>query len=75
VLRIDEAMEHPQIVAREMLVEVGGTRQYAPPFKLSAWPWGSATPAPATGADSDAVLATAGFSPTEIGALRDARVI
>jgi crotonobetainyl-CoA:carnitine CoA-transferase CaiB-like acyl-CoA transferase len=75
VLRIDEAMEHPQIVAREMVVEVGGTRQYAPPFKLSAWPWGSATPAPAAGADSDVVLAAAGFSPTEISGLHDARVI
>jgi crotonobetainyl-CoA:carnitine CoA-transferase CaiB-like acyl-CoA transferase len=75
VLRMDEAMAHPQIVAREMVVEVGGTKQYAPPYKLSAWPWASAVPAPVAGADSDAVLAAAGFSPTEIGALRDARVI
>ncbi|MDO8787101.1 MAG: CaiB/BaiF CoA-transferase family protein [Sulfuritalea sp.] len=75
VLRMDEVMNHPQIVAREMVVEIGGSKQYAPPFKLSAWPWASATPAPASGADSDAVLAAAGFAETEIAALRAAKVI
>jgi crotonobetainyl-CoA:carnitine CoA-transferase CaiB-like acyl-CoA transferase len=75
VLRMDEAIKHPQVVAREMVVEVGGTKQYAPPFKLSAWPWASATPAPASGADSEAVLAAAGFAPAEIAALRAAKVI
>ena len=75
VLRMDEAINHPQVVAREMVVEVGGTKQYAPPFKLSAWPWASATPAPASGADSEAVLAAAGFAPAEIAALRAAKVI
>ncbi len=75
ILRLDEAIEHPQVVAREMVVEVGGTKQYAPPFKLSAWPWANATPAPAAGADSEAVLAAAGFAETEIAALRDAGVI
>jgi crotonobetainyl-CoA:carnitine CoA-transferase CaiB-like acyl-CoA transferase len=58
-----------------MVVELGGVKQYAPPFKLSAWPWTSAMPAPAAGADSDAVLASAGYSSTEIGALREAKVI
>ena len=75
ILRLDEALAHPQVVAREMVVEVGGTKQYAPPFKLSAWPWANATAAPAAGADSDAVLAAAGFAATEIAALRAARVI
>jgi len=75
VLRLDEAMAHPQVAAREMVVEVGGIKQYAPPFKLSAWPWASAQPAPAAGADSEAVLAAAGFADTEIAALRNAKVI
>lgn len=75
VLRIDEVMTHPQIVAREMVVELGGTKQYAPPYKLSAWPWADATPAPASGADSEDVLAAAGFAETEIAALRNAKVI
>ena len=75
ILRMDEAIHHPQVVAREMVVEIGGTKQYAPPFKLSAWPWASAKPAPAAGADSEAVLAAAGFPATEIAALRDGGVI
>ncbi len=75
ILRLDEAIEHPQFVARGMVVEVGGTKQYAPPFKLSAWPWANASPAPAVGADSEAVLAAAGFDATEIAALRASRVI
>ncbi|MCK9381332.1 MAG: CoA transferase [Sulfuritalea sp.] len=75
ILRMDEAIKHPQVVAREMVVEVGGTQQYAPPFKLSAWPWANATPAPTSGADSETVLAAAGFAETEIAALRSAQVI
>ncbi|MBI5899886.1 MAG: CoA transferase [Rhodocyclales bacterium] len=75
ILRMDEVLHHPQVAAREMLVEVGGTRQYAPPFKLSAWPWATAMPAPAAGADSEAVLAAAGFTAAEISALRASRVI
>jgi crotonobetainyl-CoA:carnitine CoA-transferase CaiB-like acyl-CoA transferase len=75
ILRLDEAIGHPQFVAREMVVEVGGTKQYAPPFKLSAWPWAHASPAPAVGADSEAVLAAAGFDAPEIAALRASRVI
>ncbi|MDZ4251858.1 MAG: CaiB/BaiF CoA-transferase family protein [Sulfuritalea sp.] len=75
VLRLDEAIAHPQLVAREMLVEVGGTKQYAPPFKLSAWPWVAATPAPTAGADSEAVLKAAGYVESDIARLRDAGVI
>jgi crotonobetainyl-CoA:carnitine CoA-transferase CaiB-like acyl-CoA transferase len=75
ILRVDEVLQHPQVQAREMVVELGGVKQYAPPFKLSAWPWAAAEPAPAAGADSEAVLAAAGFSAAEIGALREAKVI
>lgn len=75
VLRLDEAMRHPQVQAREMMVDVAGTPQFAPPFKLSTWPWAHAQAAPASGADSDAVLAAAGFTETEIAALHAARVI
>lgn len=75
ILRMDEAIAHPQMVAREMVVDVGGTKQYAPPYKLSAWPWAEAVPAPSSGADSDEVLSAAGFAEAEIAALRSARVI
>lgn len=75
ILRLDEAMAHPQIVARAMMVEVGGVTQYAPPFKLSAWPWAVAAPAPAAGADSDSVLRAAGYAESEVARLRASGVI
>ena len=75
ILRVDEVLRHPQVQARGMIVEIGGIKQYAPPFKLSAWPWASTAPAPGAGADSEAVLAAAGFSATEISELRASRVI
>ena len=75
ILRVDEAIAHPQVVAREMVVEVGGAKQYAPPFKLSAWPWADASPAPAAGADSEAVLKAAGYVESDIASLRAAGVI
>jgi len=75
ILRMDEAIKHPQMVAREMVVEVGGTKQFAPPFKLSAWPWAAAAPAPAAGADSEAVLKAAGYTESEIARLRESGVI
>jgi crotonobetainyl-CoA:carnitine CoA-transferase CaiB-like acyl-CoA transferase len=75
ILRVDEAITHPQLVAREMVIDVGGAKQYAPPFKLSAWPWTHARPAPAAGADSDAVLKAAGYVESDIARLRDAGVI
>ncbi|MCF8199801.1 MAG: CoA transferase [Sulfuritalea sp.] len=75
VLRIDETLKHPQIVAREMVAEVGGTKQFAPPYKLSSWPWKDAVPAPKSGTDSDEVLAEVGFTESEIAAFRQARVI
>ncbi|MDA8259985.1 MAG: CaiB/BaiF CoA-transferase family protein [Betaproteobacteria bacterium] len=75
ILRMDEALAHPQVVARDMVVEVGGTRQYAPPFKLSAWPWPDATPAPAAGADSDAILKAAGYGESDIAQLHTNGVI
>ncbi|MBK8759578.1 MAG: CoA transferase [Sulfuritalea sp.] len=75
ILRVDEVLQHPQVMAREMVVDLDGVKQYAPPFRLSAWPRAVAEPAPAAGADSEAVLAAAGFSAAEIGAFREAKVI
>jgi len=75
ILRLDEALLHPQIVAREMVIEVNGTKQYAPPFKLSAWPWKGAMPAPVAGADSEVVLKAAGYVESDIARLRDSGVI
>lgn len=63
VLRLHESLQHPQIQARGMVVEVGGMRQFAPPFGLSDFSLGEATPAPAADADGDALRARAGGRP------------
>lgn len=75
VLRLDEAMMHPQMVARRMLVELDGTVQYAPPFKFSHWSFGAMHPAPEAGTGSADILKAAGYADDEIAALRSSGVI
>ena len=71
VLTMEESLENPQLRARGMVTEVGGVRQFGRPVRLSAMPSVPARPAPAVaGADSDAVLMEAGFSPADIERLR-----
>jgi crotonobetainyl-CoA:carnitine CoA-transferase CaiB-like acyl-CoA transferase len=71
----DEAMTHPQLAARGMLVEHDGLRQFAPPLKMSGFAFAVRRPAPTAGADSEAILAEAGFGAEEIAALRSAGAI
>lgn len=75
VLTLDESLANEQIRAREMVVEVDGVPQFAPPFKLSDFAFGTATPAPHAGEHSAEVLRQAGYSDGEIETLRQARVI
>ncbi|MCX7179143.1 MAG: CaiB/BaiF CoA-transferase family protein [Proteobacteria bacterium] len=75
VLTLDEAMCHPHLVARGMVSHVGGMAQFAPPYQSSDFALAAAQPAPAAGQHSAALLAEAGFSNTEIAALRDSGVI
>ncbi len=76
VLTMEESLDNPQLRARGMVMEVGGVRQFGPPVRLSGMPAVQARPAPVVaGADSDTVLAEAGFSPTDIERLRGAGAI
>lgn len=70
VLEFAEAMQHPQIVARGMLPEVDGLRQFAPPFKMSGCDFRVRRGAPKVGADGTAILREAGYTPDEIEQLR-----
>jgi crotonobetainyl-CoA:carnitine CoA-transferase CaiB-like acyl-CoA transferase len=76
VLTMEESLDNPQLRARGMVMEVGGVRQFGPPVRLSGMPAVQARPAPVVaGADSDTVLAEAGFSPADIERLRGAGAI
>jgi crotonobetainyl-CoA:carnitine CoA-transferase CaiB-like acyl-CoA transferase len=75
VLRLEESLRHEQIVARGMVMEVGGVAQFAPPWRFSAAAVAAPLPSRAAGADNAAVLAAHGYSAAEIAALANARVI
>jgi alpha-methylacyl-CoA racemase len=81
VLELDEALESELVRARGMVVEVeqpgaGPVRLLGTPIKLSRTP---ANPAraggPPLGADTDAVLAEAGYSAEEVTALKEAGAV
>ena len=70
---IAEAMEHPQVQARGMVVEVehpqaGRTRAIGNPLHFSATPGRNTMPAPLLGQHSREVLRECGYSDAEIDA-------
>jgi alpha-methylacyl-CoA racemase len=54
-----------------MFIKVGGVIQPAPAPRFGRTPAGVPAPPVKPGANTDAVLAGAGFSPAEVTALRD----
>ncbi|MPY92170.1 MAG: hypothetical protein GEV08_03620 [Acidimicrobiia bacterium] len=75
-----EVTAHPQVAALALLVDVeraGGTayRDVAPAWSLSDTPAAVRRGAPALGADTDAVLADAGYAAPDVAALRAAGVV
>lgn len=71
---LGEALEHPQVQARAMVVETrhrdaGPTRSLGFPVKLSETPARVTRPAPALGEHSREILREAGFGDEEIDAL------
>ena len=73
---VPELVNHPQVVAREMVVEVehptaGRCRMAGEPIKLSRTPGGVRSAPPLLGADTEAVLRDIlGYSPMEIEQLK-----
>jgi crotonobetainyl-CoA:carnitine CoA-transferase CaiB-like acyl-CoA transferase len=75
-----ELIDHPQLQANDYVVELshelsGPYRVAAPPWKMSVTPPQPQGASPPLGRDTDAVLASAGFSKKEVAALRDAGVV
>lgn len=76
VLRLEEALENPHFAARGMVLPLAGAapgavqRQFACPVKMSGFEFSVRHPAPRQGEHTDEVLREAGYSPSEIQALR-----
>jgi crotonobetainyl-CoA:carnitine CoA-transferase CaiB-like acyl-CoA transferase len=77
---VPEALADPHAQARgrvQDLVhpELGALKSLGNPVKMSATPPCLRTPAPARGADTDAILRDLGSADAEVAALRAARVV
>ena len=70
ILSLSEAPQHPHNVERETFLTVGGAIQPAPAPRYSATVNDTPRPAPAVGADGEAVLAGLGYDADKIAALR-----
>ncbi len=74
------AFASPEAIARGMTVEMehpawGIIRQVGVPFEFSATPATIRTPPPLLGQDTAEILAELGYSPVEVRALREAKVV
>ena len=75
VLEIPEVMEHPQVRARDMVVEQDGGRVIGTPIKMDRTPGDPRTPAPLFSEHARQVLAAAGYADGEIDALMASGVV
>jgi alpha-methylacyl-CoA racemase len=75
VLTMAEAAAHPQVAGRNGHLEVGGVRQPAPAPRFSRSVPTAPRPPVSPGADTDGVLAAAGFSAEETAELRAGGVV
>ena len=74
VLSMADAPGHPHNLARGTFIEVGGVCQPAPAPRFSRTPAAVPDPPPVPGSDTEAVLASLGYSPAEITALREKQI-
>ena len=81
ILSVDQVLNHPQVRAREMVVEVqhpkaGKVKLTGIPVKLSATPGSIAQPPPLIGEHSDEILSgILGYSAEEIKSLKEEKAI
>lgn len=70
VLTLDEALDHPQFAARDMIhVSRDGVPQFAFPVRFSDFTFDVRAPAPARGENGNEILGELGYSVEEIEAL------
>jgi alpha-methylacyl-CoA racemase len=76
----EEMVQDPQVLARDMVVEIhdprhGTVTHFGQPIKLSEAPGSVRTAAPYTGEHTDSVLRQLGMTDAEIRVLRDTKVV
>lgn len=77
---VDELFDHPQTLENGLIAEVehellGHMRMVGPPFQMSETPLAVKGASPVLGGATDEVLAEAGLSASEIGAMRERGII
>jgi crotonobetainyl-CoA:carnitine CoA-transferase CaiB-like acyl-CoA transferase len=80
VYDVDEAVNDPQVLHRQMVVDVehprhGKVKQFGIALKMSDTPGEIRSAAPYTGEHTDEVLGSLGLSPAEVRALREKKVV
>lgn len=75
VLSPEEALENEQIMARNMVVRDTELNHFAPPLKLSDYPFAIQRQAPKAGEDNEAILFAAGYDSASIAALQASGVL
>lgn len=70
VLSPEEALINEQISARQMVLQLDGLTQFAPPLKMSGFDFVVRQPAPKAGEHNAAILSAAGYSAEQIAALQ-----
>lgn len=77
---VDELFDHPQTIENGLIADVdhdllGHMRMVGPPFQMSETPLRVRGASPVLGGATDEVLAEAGFSASEVGAMRERGII
>ncbi|NPU84011.1 MAG: CoA transferase [Syntrophaceae bacterium] len=80
IYSVEEIARHPQIEAREMLVEIrhpvmGPLKVQGVPIKLSQTPGSVRTPSPILGEHTEEVLASVGIRPEEMPGMKEEGII
>ena len=75
VLSPEEALENEQIMARNMVARDTELNHFAPPLKLSDYPFAIQRQAPKAGEDNEAILFAAGYDSASIAALQASGVL
>lgn len=75
VATLSEALDDPQVLHRQMMVELDGRRTVGNPLKLSETPPALRTPPPDLGQHTDDVLTSLGYRTDDIAALRTRGVV